>query len=222
MFLSIKFQKQSVRKAIGQFFKLMIILMTMQPTVFASTHCNPGAKIEDTLRTLSAIRGDFFILDNATDSVRIRGLRDPRVQMMYFLFAAEEDPVGLDPGLSTDGRWRAIHLADILREQNIVAFFSTPFRRNILTLQPVCDKKQIQPLYYDQADLKSLFDQVNKFGSGDVVIMIHKESFGKMLELFSGQKHTINVDNQPANRIFVLERSLVGSSRLSVYTYDIR
>lgn len=222
MFVFVKFPSQLRHTLIGQFMRLMIILTILQSPVFALGNHNLGGKIEDTLRVLSAIRGDFFILDKGTDSIRIKGLRDPRVQMMYFLFAAEEDPVGLDPGLSTDGRWRAIHLADILKEQNIAAFFSTPFRRNILTLQPVCDKKQNQPLYYDQADLKSLFDQVNKLGSGDVVIMIHKESFGKMLELFSGQKHTINVDNQPTDRIFVLERSLVGSSRLSVFTYDIR
>ena len=181
-----------------------------------------GQQGQGGLRELSAIRGEYFILDKGTDSLRIRGLKDPKVQMMYFLFAAEEDPIGLDPGLSTDGRWRAIHLAEILRQQEIAGFFSTPFRRNVLTLQPVCEQKQTQVQYYDQADLTSLYNQIGKLRAGDVVLMVHKESFERILEHFTGQKPALNADNQPSDRIFVVERNLAGDTRFSVFSYDIR
>ena len=44
-------------------------------------------------------------------------------QYFFFIFEAEEDTIGLDPGLSTNGRWRAIQLAKIFKNYSQKQFF---------------------------------------------------------------------------------------------------
>ncbi|MEP7196179.1 MAG: hypothetical protein ABI851_06635 [Saprospiraceae bacterium] len=174
------------------------------------------------LPLLTAIRGNYFILNHDSDSLFVSGLKNSNSQMIYFLFAAEEDPIGLDPGLSNDGRWRSINLLNIFRDYDLAAYFSTPFRRNVLTLQPLSEYTKIPVSYYDQADLKSLYDKLNKLKSSDVIIMAHKESLPKIIEHFTQKGFTENITDQVYDRIFVLERSLSGLSTVRVFKYDIR
>lgn len=175
-----------------------------------------------TFPLLSAIRSPYFILNSGQDSSLIPGLKNKSTQIIYLLFSAEEDPIGLDPGLSTDGRWRAINLMNILKEQEIAAFFSTPFRRNILTIQPLCEYLKMGTNYYDQSDLKSLYDQIDKYKPFEIVVMVHKETLPKIMEHYLGRPFVENVENQPSDRIFVLERPLKGTPNLRNYRYNIR
>ena len=172
--------------------------------------------------TLSGIRNKYFILNNGEDSCLSNGLKNASVQMIYLLFAAEEDPIGLDPGLSVDGRWRSINLMKILKDEEIEACFSTPFKRNELTLQVLREKLQIPLTYYDQADLKSLFNKIKNLKNNNVVVMVHKETLPLIIEHFTQKAFSESIINQPSDRIFVLERPLKGTSKVQTFRYNIR
>ncbi|MEO6189069.1 MAG: hypothetical protein ABIO44_00605 [Saprospiraceae bacterium] len=174
------------------------------------------------LPMLSGIRSKYFILNNGEDSCLSNGLKNSSVQMIYLLFAAEEDPIGLDPGLSIDGRWRSIHLMNILKDEDIAACFSTPFRRNELTLQVLSEKIQIPITYYDQADLKSLFNKIQNLKNNSTVVMVHKETLPLIIEHFTQKAFTESIVNQPSDRIFVLERPVKGTSKIQTFRYNIR
>ncbi len=69
---------------------------------------------QGTLPVLQAIRPPYLILGEGQDSVELKGLSAATSQLIFMVFHAEQDVIGLDPGLSTDGRWRAIRLLQIL------------------------------------------------------------------------------------------------------------
>lgn len=174
------------------------------------------------ISTLSAIRGNYFILDKGQDSLLIQGLKHSSTQLIFFFFAAEEDPIGLDPGLSIDGRWRAINLLSIFKELPIDALISTPFRRNILTIQPLSEVKKMDIQYYDQADLKAFHDNIKHLRSGEAIVMVHKETIVKILEHYLQKPFTGTIENPLYDRIFVLERPVSGLCTLHSFRYDIR
>lgn len=175
------------------------------------------------LKTVSAMRSSFLIFNKGEDSLQLKALKYPSTsQIIFFFFAAEEDPIGLDPGLSTDGRWRAINIISILKEFEPTSIFSTPFRRNILTLQPFSDARRIDIQYYDQADLKALLDKLKKLNSNDAIVMVHKETVSKIIESLTGLPFTDKLENSCSDRIFVLERPMNGQAILHSFRYDIR
>jgi hypothetical protein len=81
---------------------------------------------QDEPPVLSGIRGSYLILNGGMDSMKLTGLESSSHQLIFCMFHAEEDPIGLDPGLSTDGRWRAINLLKILKNLEFKALFTTP------------------------------------------------------------------------------------------------
>ncbi|MBK6824505.1 MAG: hypothetical protein IPG87_16570 [Saprospiraceae bacterium] len=185
-----------------------------------STVFNLTAQDEPPL--LSGIKGNFFILNEGRDSMEFAGLKDSQSQLIFCLFHAEEDPIGLDPGLSTDGRWRALNLLKILKNIEFKAFFTTPFRNNILTLQPLTDFKRTQPVYYDQADLKSLFNQIDNVNPGNLVMMIHHATFPTIFKNFMGEDLLEDISLEPANRIFIIYREPKSKPTFFTFRYNIR
>ena len=106
---------------------------------------------QETVTGLLQFKNQRFQFENGDSMVL-----EPDKQLIVLLFHAEQDTIGLDPGLSTEGRWRAINLLRIMKTIEFGAFFTTPFRNNILTLQPLVDYKKTQPRYYDQSDIQVL------------------------------------------------------------------
>ncbi len=194
------------------FIILILILLSEIQTVCAQE-----------FKTLTAIRGTYFIFNRDEDSLQIKALKNPAShQLLFFFFAAEEDPIGLDPGLSTDGRWRAINIINIFKELDPNSLFSTTFRRNILTLQPYSDSRNLEIQFYDQADLEALVNKIGKMKAEDAIIMVHRESVSKLIESLSGVPFTYTLENSCSDRIFVLERPMNGQAVLHSFRYDIR
>lgn len=183
--------------------------------------CISSVQAQD-LNTLTAIRKPYFILNNGADSIFVEGLKNSSTQLVFMFFAAEEDPVGLDPGLSNDGRWRSIHLLNIFKEFDLGALLSTPFRRNLLTLQPLNDFKKLGIEYYDQADLKALVDKMRHLKSKELILMVHKESVARIIEEYSGLELDDKIENTYYDRIFVIERPVSGQCKLHSFRYNIR
>lgn len=103
--------------------------------------------------------GKFYFSNG--DSLYMPSLTQEDQQLIVFLFHAEQDTIGLDPGLSIQGRYRAIKLLNLMKNIPFAAYYTTPFRNNILTLQPLVDRNKAEIQYYDQADIKALVKKLN-------------------------------------------------------------
>lgn len=138
------------------------------------------------------------------------------------VFHAEQDDIGLDPGLSTDGRWRAIQLMNIFKNLSLESYLTTPFRNNILTLQPITDQRSKPLSYYDQADLKSLFKQVDLMESSDLLMVVHQQTISQLIVQWSYDEWNEKWTSQPTDLIFIIDRSPGQKGKLYSFTYKIR
>ncbi len=171
---------------------------------------------------LTAIRPPYLILDDGKDSLKLKGLEAASTQLIFMLFHAEQDVIGLDPGLSNDGRWRAIHLKEILKNVEFEKYFSTPFRNNILTLEPLTNWRKAELSLYDQADLKSLFKQLDLLAPDDLVMMIHQQTFAQIMRHLISSDYTETFVEQPTDVIYILERKVGQPGKLHKFKYKIR
>ena len=148
---------------------------------------------------LNSIRG-------AKDSVFSKDLKNPSVQTIYLLLHAEIDSIGLDPGLTSEGRWRAIKLIKLFKEREIKAFFTTPFRRNILTLQPIVDSYGKEVIYYDNSDLKSFYKQLDLYKNGDFIVIVDKSYVKEIIANLTMMPFTENLSINSSEDFFVVQK----------------
>ncbi|MBK9718095.1 MAG: histidine phosphatase family protein [Saprospiraceae bacterium] len=155
---------------------------------------------------LNSIRGAYFVSNDAKDSVFSKDLKNPSVQTIYLLLHAEIDSIGLDPGLTSEGRWRAIKLIKLFKEREIKAFFTTPFRRNILTLQPIVDSYGKEVIYYDNSDLKSFYKQLDLYKNGDFIVIVDKSYVKEIIANLTMMPFTENLSINSSEDFFVVQK----------------
>ncbi|MBK8245637.1 MAG: histidine phosphatase family protein [Saprospiraceae bacterium] len=155
---------------------------------------------------LNSIRGAYFVSNDAKDSVYSKDLKNPSVQTIYLLLHAEIDSIGLDPGLTSEGRWRAIKLIKLFKEREIKAFFTTPFRRNILTLQPIVDSYGKEVIYYDNSDLKSFYKQLDLYKNGDFIVIVDKSYVKEIIANLTLMPFTENLSINSSEDFFVVQK----------------
>ena len=143
-------------------------------------------------------------------------------QFVVLLFHAEQDTIGLDPGLSTEGRWRAINLLRMMKTINFTAFFTTPFRNNILTLQPLVDYKKTQPHYYDQSDIQVLIKDIENQSPYPVMVMVHPETVGLIFEQLTKSNLNMDLSANRSDKMILIQRDRKQGNYWKVCTYKVR
>ncbi|MCC6753563.1 MAG: hypothetical protein IT266_06220 [Saprospiraceae bacterium] len=143
-------------------------------------------------------------------------------QLVFLVFHAEEDSIGLDPGLSVPGRYRALNLKTLLRPVDLRGCFSTPFRNNILTLHPLAEDKRLETIYYDQGDLAALVARIDRLFPAAVIVAVHPQTTPQLLELLAGKPHAADTSQPRAEKLFVLNRDGKGKSSLRQLRYLFR
>lgn len=156
-----------------------------------------------------------------SDSSRL-SLGSLNEQLVFLLFHAEEDSIGLDPGLSVPGRYRALNLKHLMRPVDLRGCFSTPFRNNILTLHPLAEDKRLETVYYDQGDLPALVAQINRLFPAAVIVAIHPQTTPPLLELLAGKPHVADTSQPRAEKLLLLSRDGKGKSSLRQLRYRFR
>ncbi|MBK8956229.1 MAG: hypothetical protein IPM34_11845 [Saprospiraceae bacterium] len=160
---------------------------------------------------------------NTGDSIDVSPTTLQNSQMVFLLFHAEQDTIGMDPGLSIPGRYRALNLLKLFKDQDIKAFYSTPFRNNVLTLQPLLDSKKIDVVYYDQADIAALVKKIDHIYPESAMVVVHPQTLHKILSQLSGRELTYKVSGNLSEKLILLSRNKKsGTSLMRNFRYPIR
>lgn len=167
------------------------------------------------------LQGSTLLFSNG-DSLPLVALKDTNYQLIILLFHAEEDTIGLDPGLSVNGRWRAIHLNKLFRDINFKGYFTTPFRNNILTLQPLMDYKECKASYYDQADIQALTENIKTMFPSPVIVMTHPETIKLIFEQLTQHKNFTVKGEKYSEKLIIIQRSKKRPTVWNEFKYSIR
>ena len=120
-----------------------------------------------------------------------------------------------NPPLNEDGKARSANLAEMLSNQEIVALYSTPFKRTQETLQPIADMKSLEVQDYDPyAKGEWLATLAEKHAGGTVVISGHSNTIPSLANALLGSETFSQFDESDYSNLIIIVASEVGKGTL--------
>lgn len=127
---------------------------------------------------------------------------------IYFVRHAEKEQVpGSDPQLTAAGKTRAEKLAETLKEEEISAIFSTPFKRTKSTAQPLSDLMDLDIREYDPRDFE-VIDRIIAQNRGKTVLIVgHQINLPPMINSLLEEERVEAIAADEYDNIFLVEVS---------------
>lgn len=160
-------------------------------------------------------------------SLFLTGLLVPAIsvyaqQTTTFIFvrhAEKADDGTEDPPLNEIGKERAKALANHLKETNITAIYSTPYKRTMQTVQPIAEARELKIKMYDPADSSALDKIMEAEADGTVLIAGHSNTTPMLVNQLIGQKKYEQLDESDYNNIFIVTADEVGKGVVVKLTF---
>jgi broad specificity phosphatase PhoE len=92
-----------------------------------------------------------------------------------------------NPNLAEEGKKRATHLAEILKNAGIEAVYSTNFKRTMQTAEPLANAMKLSPAAYEPRDA-NFGEQLRKSGK-KVLVVGHSNTVPDLLNQLTGTKN---------------------------------
>lgn len=108
--------------------------------------------------------------------------------------------------LNKSGEQRAEDLADLLREANIKAVFSSDYARTRETAAPICKALKIQPTIYDSSDIPALISKIKKEYAGELVLVIgHSNTVPETVNAFEIEPPLTTINHHEYSNLYILK-----------------
>lgn len=116
--------------------------------------------------------------------------------------AAISGRVPADTGLSPEGKTRAEHLAQRLKEAGIRAIFTSEYKRTRETAAPLARSLRIQPEIVAAGDLRSLLSKINAT-SGNVLVVGHSNTLPQIIAAL-GVRSKVGISESDYDNLFIV------------------
>lgn len=129
--------------------------------------------------------------------------------------AEKQDDGTSDPSLNEAGKVRANTLATMLSDQEIVALYSTPFKRTKETLTPLSNQIGVGITEYDPFSKKEWLEGLAKqHEEGTVVIAGHSNTIPFLANALLGKDNFAQFDESDYSNLIVIVGEKVGEGTL--------
>ncbi len=147
--------------------------------------------------------------DAGTDSA------DSSETVIYFSRHAEKAD-GDDPALLPAGTARAKRLADRLADQQIVAVYSTDFRRTQSTAQPMADRigKSVKSYSASTNARQQTLKWLRKYRGKRILVVGHSNTIPDLLNALVGEARYGNIDEEEFSKLWRV--SVAGNGTVAV------
>jgi phosphohistidine phosphatase SixA len=137
-----------------------------------------------------------------------------QAQTVWIVRHAEKDttnPSDTDPGLSLTGQERAKDLAALLKSKQVVAVYTTPFKRTKQTVEPTANGHGVAVQTYNPADAAALASTVLKqIKDGSVIIVGHSNTVLELVEALGAKRPIPTLGEEDYDYVFTV--TIEGSS----------
>ena len=133
----------------------------------------------------------------------------PEPNWFYLVRHAEKADDGTqDPELTKVGQARAVLLYEMLKENPPAVIYSSPFKRSILTAQPIADSLGIEITMYNPSDSPKLMNEIFEKHSGKTVLIVgHSNTIPGIANLLLWENKYENLAESNYDKLFVLQGS---------------
>ena len=134
--------------------------------------------------------------------------QDNSVTTYYFIRHAEKviaDPSDRDPDLTPTGERHAHYWAEVLKDVNIDAVFSTPYLRTKKTAVPFIDSQNLPIQWYDPRKLYDEDFQLKTLGK-QVLVVGHSNTNPTFVNQIIGEEKFEWIDEKNYNTLFIVTK----------------
>lgn len=114
-----------------------------------------------------------------------------------------------DPGLTPEGISRAQYLARMLRSEEIMALFSTDYKRTTQTLDPLAKQHDLDIQLYDPYKMEEFANQL-KAMRGTIVVSGHSNTTPALVKTLGGQPGE-PISEMEYDRVYLLTFTTAGT-----------
>ncbi len=132
----------------------------------------------------------------------------PEVTTYYFIRHAEKDrsnPDNPDPELNQRGLGRAMHWAEILKDANINAIYTTDYLRTTMTAAPAEVKYDLIRQYYDPSLLDIAQFKADNRGK-NVLVVGHSNTTPEFVNKMIGEEKYPPMDDSDNGSLFIVQQ----------------
>ncbi|MBN2733177.1 MAG: histidine phosphatase family protein [Balneolaceae bacterium] len=133
--------------------------------------------------------------------------------------AEKADDGTKDPPLNETGIKRAKTLADHLKETNITAIYSTPYKRTMQTVQQIADTKALQIKTYDPFADSVMVKMLENESGGTVLISGHSNTTPRLVNQLIGEERYQKFDESDYDNLFIITASEIGNGTVFKMTF---
>ena len=134
-------------------------------------------------------------------------ISDMGVSTFYFIRHAEKDrsnPKNTDPELSQGGLGRAMHWAEILKDIELDAIYSTDYARTSMTAAATSVKQDVDVEYYDPRIIDiAEFKLVNR--NKNVLVVGHSNTTPDFVNKMIGEDKYESMDDSDNGSLFIVQ-----------------
>lgn len=127
----------------------------------------------------------------------------PKPDAVFLVRHAEKTTEKNDPGLTEEGKARALALADRLEGEGITHIHSSDYIRTRDTAAPLAERLGLQVALYDPRDLPGMAAKLQSM-PGRHFVVGHSNTTGELTELLGGDGGTPIVEATEYDRLYVV------------------
>lgn len=109
-----------------------------------------------------------------------------------------------DPELSPEGTERSERLAQMLRDVQVTAIYSTNYKRTKNTVSPLASQKGIEIQTYESFTDTGMDELIKKYPAGTIVISGHSNTVPGIVNLLIGGNQFKNLDDSNYSTMFIV------------------
>ncbi|MDB4448314.1 histidine phosphatase family protein [Roseivirga sp.] len=130
---------------------------------------------------------------------------------------SKDDP--RDPSLSEEGIKRAESLNAMLKQADIAALYSSPYKRTKSTVQPIADAKGLEVNTYDPRSAAFLEDIMTKFKGKTIVISGHSNTTPNVVNALIGEDRFKQLSEDDYGKIYIVSVTEIGKGTVTLLSY---
>jgi len=130
---------------------------------------------------------------------------------------SKDDP--RDPSLSEEGIKRAESLNAMLKQADIAALYSSPYKRTRSTVQPIADAKGLEVNTYDPRSAAFLEDIMTKLKGKTIVISGHSNTTPNVVNALIGEDRFKQLSEDDYSKIYIVSVTEIGKGTVTLLSY---
>lgn len=109
-----------------------------------------------------------------------------------------------DPGLSGEGKKRALELVRVLANVKIDAIYTTPFNRTKQTVAPLAESKQLEIQEYNPFKLEEIVEEITSAGNKTLVFSGHSNTTPIFVNLLLGSETYKQLNEKDYDNLYIV------------------